>query len=349
MAARGLASAGVAETNHRITLARRPDGLVEPSDFDADDRPLPDLAEGEALMRTVYLSIDPTVRTWISEAQSYFPPVEIGEVVRCSGTGEVVASRCHAYETGDLVYSLPGWQEYAVVRDDAFTTRLPRGTPLLPVLSVFGANGVAAYFGITDIGRPEPGQTVVVSGAAGATGSLAGQIARILGCRVVGITGSEEKCRWVTDELGFDACINHREPGFADALRAATPDRVDVYFDNVGGWILDAVLDRLAMRARVVLCGAISVYNEPTKPPGPSNYLNLITMRARMEGFNAFDYWDRFSNAVMQLAEWVEEGRLHHREHVVAGLDRAPEALNMLFTGDNVGKLLVKVADEPAD
>ena len=332
------------ERNHRITLARRPEGLPVEEDFAADVADAPELAEGEALMRVSHLSIDPTVRTWISDARSYFPPVEIGEVVRCSGVGEIVATRCDAYEVGDVVTSLPGWQEYAVVHDDIFTTKVPSTIEPVDVLGAVGQNGMAAYLGLLDVGRPTEGETVVVSGAAGATGSVAGQLAKIKGCRVVGITGSDDKCAWLTDELGFDAAINHRVDGFGDALRAATPDKVDIYFDNVGGWILDAVLHRLAMHGRVVLCGAISVYNDEAKPPGPSNYLDLITVRGRMEGFNTFDSWDRFDEITAELARWAAEGRINTRTTIVEGLQRAPEALRMLFEGGNTGKLLVQVA-----
>ena len=334
------------ELNHRVTLARRPDGAVADADFATDQVPLPDLAEGEALMRTTHLSIDPTIRTWVSEARSYFPPVEIGEVVRCSGVGQIVASRCDAFADGDWVYSLPGWQEYAVVRDDPFSTRLEPDADPLAMLSVFGGNGVAAYVGILDIGAAQAGETVVVSAAAGATGSLAAQIALLSGCRVVGIAGGPEKCTWLLDEAGLDAAVDHRADDFAGDLKAATPDRVDVYFDNVGGSMLDTVLHRLAMGGRVVLCGAISVYNEDHRPPGPSNYLDLITFRARMEGFNAFDHWDRLDEVVDRLGSWMANGELIRREHIVEGLDRAPEALRMLFEGANLGKLIVAV-DEP--
>jgi NADPH-dependent curcumin reductase CurA len=334
-------------TNRRLVLAQRPHGLMAEGDVRLEEVVLPDLEDGEALMRTSYLSIDPTVRTWVSEARSYFPPVEIGDVVRCSGSGVIVASRAESLAVGDLVYSLPGWQEYAVVRNDAFTTRLDPGTDVLAALGVLGNNGVTAWIGMLDIGRPEAGQTVVVSAAAGATGSIAGQLAHLRGCRVVGIAGRDDKCAFVVDELGFDACVNHRSPDFVEALRAATPNRVDIYFDNVGGPVLDAVLRRLAMHARVVLCGAIAVYNAEHKPPGPANYLELITARARMEGFNAFDHWDRFGEITRELSALLDAGRLVHREHVLDGLDRAPEALNMLFTGDNTGKLVVQVGSPP--
>lgn len=335
------------EINRQLVLRRRPDGLVADDDIELVEAPPPALADGEALMRTVYLSMDATVRTWMSRAEGYLPPVELGEVVRCSGIGEIVESRCDAFQVGDIVYSMPGWQEYGVCRDDLFTTRLERGTPLLPMMSVFGATGAAAYFGLLDVGQPKEGETVVVSAAAGATGSLAGQIAKIKGCRVVGIAGSDEKCAWVVDELGFDACINHRTEDLPARLRETCPDRVDVYFDNVGGDVLDAVLGVLNMHGRIVLCGAIAVYNERGKPPGPSNYLNLISRRGRMEGFITLDHWDRFPECFNQLRAWADAGLLRWREHIVEGLEQAPHALNMLFTGENIGKVVVRVGPEP--
>lgn len=316
------------------------------SDVELVDSPLPELAEGEALMRTVYLSMDATVRTWMHKGEGYLPPVELGDVVRCSGIGRIVESNCDAYAVGDLVYSLPGWQEYGVCRDDVFTTKLEPDTPLLPMMSVFGATGAAAYFGLLDIGRPKEGETVVVSAAAGATGSLVGQIARIHGCRVVGVAGSKEKCDYVVDELGFDACIDHRNDNLEHALRATCPGRVDVFFDNTGGPILDAVLGHLNQHGRIVLCGAISSYNEQRKPPGPANYLNLISRRGRMEGFVTLDYWDRFEECFGQLRAWAESGQLRWREHLVDGLEHCPEALNLLFTGGNIGKVVVRVTDE---
>jgi hypothetical protein len=336
-------------TTRQIRLRRRPEGLVQPDDFELVEVPVEPLADGEALMRTVYLSIDATVRTWLNRGEGYLPAVEIGEVVRCSGIGTIVASRCPAYEVGDLVYSMPGWSEYGICRDDVFTTKLEPGTPMRPMMSVFGATGAAAYFGLLDIGRPEPGQTVVVSAAAGATGSLVGQIAKIKGCRVIGICGSDAKRDWVIGELGFDGCINHRTDDVATKLRELCPDRVDVYFDNVGGPILDAVLGHLAMHGRVVLCGAIAVYNAKGRPPGPSNYLNLIARRGRMEGFITLDYWDRFDECFTQLREWADAGLLRWREEIAHGLESCPDALNMLFTGQNTGKVIVQVAPEQAD
>jgi len=332
--------------NRQLLLARRPTGLVQPDDFEAASGPVPELAEGEALMRTIYLGMDATVRTWLNRGEGYLPAVEIGEVVRCSGIGRVVATRCPAYEIGDVAYSLPGWQDYAIIRDDLFTTKIEDVTDLRSMMSVFGATGAAAYFGLIDVGRASAGETVVVSAAGGATGSIAGQIAKILGCRVIGIAGSDEKCAWVIDELGFDGCINHRSADVARELAELCPDRVDVYFDNVGGSILDAVLGRLNQHGRVVLCGAISTYNEQGRPPGPANYLNLISRRGRMEGFITLDYWDRFPECFDQLRRWADEGRLHWREQIFDGLDAAPEALNALFTGANTGKVIVQLAPE---
>jgi NADPH-dependent curcumin reductase CurA len=335
------------EMNRQLVLKRRPEGLVGPGDVESIEVEVPALAEGEALMRNVYLGMDATVRTWMNSGEGYLPALEIGEVVRCSAAGVVVASRSDAYDEGDLVISLNGWQEYGVCRDDVFTTRLEPGTSLLPMMSVFGSTGAAAYFGMLDIGQPRPGETVVVSAAGGATGSIAGQIAKILGCRVVGIAGSDEKCRWVVDELGFDACINHRTDDLAAALKETCPDRVDVYFDNVGGRILDAVLGGLNLGGRVVLCGAISVYNETGRPSGPANYLNLISRRGRMEGFITLDHWDRFPECMAQLREWADEGRLRWREELLDGLEQCPDALNMLFTGGNTGKVIVQVSPDP--
>lgn len=336
------------QTNRQVVLRRRPEGLLRDGDVEVIESPVPPLADGEALMKNVYLGMDATVRTWLNRGEGYLPAVEIGEVVRCSSVGYVVATNCDAYEVGDIVISLGNWQEYGICRDDVYTTKLDPGTDMLPMLSVFGSTGAAAYFGLLDVGRPQPGETVVVSAAAGATGSIAGQIAKIVGCRVVGIAGTVEKCEWVTEELGFDGCINHREDDVATRLRELCPDRVDVYFDNVGGPILDAVLGHLAMHGRVVLCGAISVYNAKGRPPGPGNYLDLIARRGRMEGFITLDHWDRFPECMAKLHEWAEEGRLRWREEIVHGLENCPAALNMLFTGENTGKVVVQVADDPS-
>lgn len=330
--------------NRRIVLRSRPVGLLTWDDVELVSEDVPELADGEALMQAELLGMDATVRSWLNAGEGYLPAVEVGEVVRCSGIGRVVATRCPAYEVGDIAYSLPGMQDYAVVRDDLFTSKLPPGTELAPMLSVYGATGLAAYVGLIDIGQVRPGDTVLVSAAAGATGSLVGQIAKRMGCRVVGVAGTPEKCRFVVDELGFDACIDHRADDLRTALKEHCPDRVDVFFDNVGGPVLDAALGRLAQGARVVLCGAISVYNETGKPPGPPNYLELITRRASMTGFIALDHWGRFPEIREILRSWVEDGSLRHVEHTFEGLGSSVDALNALFTGANTGKVVVRVA-----
>jgi NADPH-dependent curcumin reductase CurA len=333
-------------TNRQIVLARRPEGLVSRDDFDLVDGVVPEPAEGEAVVRTLCLGIDATVRTWLNKGEGYLPAVEIGEVVRCSGVGRTVASRSPKFPVGGLVYGLPGWQEYSLARDDGLST--PIGTEGDPaaMLSVLGATGLTAYFGLTEVGEAKAGETVVVSAAGGATGSAVVQIAKILGCRVVGIAGTDEKCAWVVDELGADACINYRTEDVPARLRELCPKRIDVYFDNVGGDILDAALGALAQHGRVALCGAISVYNESGRPPGPSNYLNLISRRGKMQGFISLDWWDRFGEATEQLKTWVDEGKLHYRIHWFHGLRHAPEALNAMFTGENVGKILIEVAKD---
>jgi NADPH-dependent curcumin reductase CurA len=330
--------------NHRLVLRQRPTGLVKGEDFAFDTAPLPELADGEVLLRTRYLGIDASVRTWLNRGEGYLPPVEIGEPVRCSGMGEVIASRCERFPVGTVAYGLPGWQEYAVVRDDGMATPMEPGVDLPAMLSVLGATGLTAYFGLTRVGEAKAGETVVVSAAAGATGSAAVQIAKILGCRVVGIAGTDEKCAWVR-ELGADGAINYRTDDVPARLRELCPDRVDVYFDNVGGPILDAVLGHLAQGGRVALCGAISSYNATSRPPGPANYLNLISRRGKMQGFISLDWWSDFAEATAQLSKWVDEGRLTYRITWFDGLESAPEALNAMFNGTNLGKIVIRIAD----
>ncbi len=330
--------------NHRVLLARRPEGLVVEDDFTHDAVPVAEPGDGEVLVQTELLGIDATVRTWLSKAEGYIPPVEVGEVVRCSGVGRVLASRSHRFAEGDLVGSLTGWQEYAVVGDDPMLTNpLPPGVDPAASLALFGSAGVTAYVGLTDVGRVRDGETVVVSAAAGATGSIAVQIAKILGARVIGIAGTDEKCGWLVDDLGIDGAINHRRDDVPARLRELCPRRVDVFFDNTGGPILEHVLGRIADRARIVLCGAISSYNDRHKPPGPASYLNLISRRARMEGFIAWDSWGRFDEIAAILAGWLAEGRLTSRTHAYDGLESAPQALNAMFTGENTGKVVVRV------
>ena len=335
----------VTDTYRRILLAARPHGLVDDSTLEVDDTAeVPEPADGQALVAVRHLSIDPTIRTWMDDAPGYLPPIAIGDVVRSGGLGEVVASRTDALAVGDTVFGMLGWQEYALVDGaDGSMTVVPPGLDPAVVLGVLGVTGMTAYFGMHDIGRVAAGETVVVSGAAGATGSVAGQLARIAGAAtVVGIAGTEDKCAWLVDGLGFDHAVNYRTEDVGDRLRATCPRGIDVFFDNVGGAILDAALANLAMHARVVLCGAISQYNED-HPVGPRNYLQLIVKRSRMEGFLILDYLERFPEAQVEMAGWVMEGRIHHREHVVQGLAHAGDALNLLFSGGNTGKVVVAV------
>ena len=340
-----LLSPAVADLmNHRVVLIQRPEGLVREEDFTHDEVPVPQPAAGEVLVRTEWIGIDATVRTWLSKAEGYIPPVEIGEVVRSSGVGRVLTSRSERFAEGDLVSTLTGWQEYAVVGDDQMITNpVAPGVDAEASLALFGAAGVTAYVGLTDIGQVREGDTVVVSAAAGATGSIAVQIAKILGARVIGIAGTDEKCAWLLDGLGLDGAINHRTDDIPARLKELCPKRVDVFFDNTGGPILEHVLGRIADRARVVLCGAISSYNEHHKPPGPASYLNLIARRARMEGFISWDSWGRFDEIAAILAGWLADGRLTYRTHVYEGLATAPQALNAMFTGENTGKVVIKV------
>lgn len=330
-------------TNRQIVLRRRPVGLLAPGDTELIAAPAPRPADGEALLRTTYVGLDAAVRTWLNDQPGYLPPVGIGAVIRAAGVGEVVESRCPAYQVGDIVTTLTGFQEYSIIRDDLFSTPIPGESDQRAIMSVYGSGGATAYFGMTEVGRPQPGDTVVVSAAAGATGSIAGQIARIAGARVVGIAGGPQKCRIVVEDFGFDACIDYKNDDLRAALKQHCPNGVNVYFDNVGGEILDAVLGRLAPKARVVLCGVISSYLTG-EHPGPANYVNLLAKTASMQGFNALEMWDRFDEAFAHLRRWGAEGTLVHRETVFDGLESCVEALNGLFTGVNVGKMLVRVS-----
>ncbi len=330
----------MSNTNHRITLAQRPQGPVGPECFATDDVPTPEPGPGEALVEVKWLSIDPTIRGWMSQ-DTYLPAIEIGEPIRAGGLGEVIASDNDDLPVGSMAFGMVGWQQYALVGEG--TQVIPDGIEPEAALSVFGVTGLTAYWGLLDVGEPKEGDTVLVSGAAGATGSVVGQIAKIKGCRVVGIAGTPEKCAWLTDELGFDAAIDYRTDDVAAGIAEHCPDGIDVFFDNVGGDILEAALDNLAMNARVVLCGAIATYNDETPRPGPANLMNLVVMRARMEGFLILDYMDRATEAIMELAGWVLGGRLTYAVDVVEGLDNAPAAFDKLFTGANTGKVLVKL------
>jgi len=341
-----VTDAPVATTQRVIKMAAHPAGALQDSDFELVDAPVPEPADGEALVRTLYLSLDPAIRVWMNGIDTYVPGIHVGDVMRAGGLGEVVQSRSAAYTEGDLVFGMMQWSEYCVARagPDGMMT-LPRQDPITAFLSVYGVTGLTAYFGMLDVAQPKEGETVVVSGAAGAVGSVAGQIGKILGCRVVGIAGGPEKCAWLTDELGFDAWIDYKSEDVGARLRETCPEGIDVFFDNVGGAILDAVLGQINLHARIVLCGAISQYDTAELAPGPRNILNLIPQRGRMEGFILLDYRDRFLDGILQLGQWVEEGRIRYSEHVVDGLENAPAAFRKLFSGENTGKLIIKVAE----
>ncbi len=338
----------LALSNQQIRLAARPTGLPTRDVWSFTTEPVAPPSPGGLLVKTLALSLDPAMRGWMNEAKSYIPPVAIGEVMRAGGIGVVVESKHSGYANGDLVSAQLGVQEYCAIAADAvkrsglFKIDPRLGTPN-QWLNVLGMPGMTAYFGLLDVGQVKAGETVVVSGAAGAVGQTVGQLARIKGCRVVGIAGGPAKCEWVVKELGFDACVDYKTSNPRDALKAACPKGVDVYFDNVGGEILDMVLARINRKARIVICGAISQYNNEGAVQGPKNYLSLLVNRARMEGMVVFDYTERFPQAVAELAGYLHEGRMQSREDVVDGLSNFPEALLKLFTGANFGKLILRV------
>jgi hypothetical protein len=337
-----------AVANHAWTLVARPEGAFKPGDFRWIEETIEDVPDGHVLVRQIYLSLDPASRGWAGASPTYLPPVPLGSVMRGFGLGVVEESRHPDLKPGDYVQGMLGWQTHAVA--DGRTVRRFDRDPALPLdayLAVLGHIGATAYFGLLEIGKPQPGETLVVSGAAGAVGSLVGQIGKIAGCRVIGIAGSDPKCAWLT-ELGFDAAVNYRRESILSRLRRLCPDRIDVHFENVGGPTLDAALALVNTRGRVVLCGLISQYNEMVPPPGPRFIGNLLMRRAKIEGFIVTDYASRFHEAFGPLGRWMAEGRLRYRTDRVDGLERAPVAVNRLFDGANVGKLLVRVSDEPA-
>ena len=332
-------------THRKILLVQRPVEMFTDACFEVVEDDVPEPGEGEALVQLEYFSLDPAMRGWVRDERSYLPPVQLGEVMRSGGAGRIVASKNPALPVGSAVMGMLGWQEYALIggATGAMANPLPDGIELLDSLSLFGSTGVTAYFGVLDVGQPKAGETFVVSGAAGGVGSIAGQVAKIVGCRVVGIAGSPEKCRWVVDELGFDDCIDYKHGNVAEKLRDACPAGIDVYFDNVGGDILDAALENMNDFGRIVVCGMISRYNDDELAPGPRHMTNIVTRRLRMQGFIVIDYLGRFAEAAMQLAVWAGEGKLKNRVQVVDGFLSAPSAVNMLFTGENMGKLVVKL------
>jgi NADPH-dependent curcumin reductase CurA len=337
----------MSSTNHQVRLAARPSGLPQPSDWAFTEEPVPTPGDGEFVVAASFVSLDPAMRGWMNAGASYIAPVEVGDVMRAGVVGCVTASEHPGFAVGDHVYSDFGVQEYALSDGKGAIKIDPSLAPLPTYLGTLGLPGMTAYFGLLDTGKLKEGDTVVVSGAAGAVGSVAGQIAKIKGCRVIGIAGGREKCRWLTEDLGFDAAIDYKAQEVRVALREAAPSGVDLYFDNVGGEILDAVLTRLARGARIVICGAVSQYNSTEGVRGPANYLSLLVARASMTGMVVFDYAARYGQAAAEIAGWMREGRLISREDVTeGGLSAFPDTLLKLFAGENIGKLVLRVGSD---
>ncbi len=329
--------------NRQLILQSRPKGPLAPGDLQLTETPLPELHDGQALARVKYLSIDPTMRVWMA-MDSYLPAVAIGEVMRALGFAEIIESRHPDYKKGDRITGFTGLQDYVIL--DASANRFFQKVPKIPFVSdtvflgLLGGNGLTAFFGM-EIAQPKKGETLVVSAAAGATGSIVGQIGRIRGCRVVGIAGTDEKCNWLTQDLGFDAAINYKHPDWKAKLAAATPSGIDIDFENVGGEIMNTVLGHMNLHGRVVLCGLISGYTR--QDAGMASLGTVLVKRLRIEGFIVLDYAPRFMEAATQLGQWKMFGKIKDRETIVEGLEKAPDAINMLFTGGNIGKLIVKV------
>jgi len=335
----------VTQKNRQWLLARRPHGMIQESDFSWREDSMPAVPDGHALVRVLWLSFDPTQRGWMEDRPSYLPPVQIGEPMRAGAVGQVIESRHPAVKPGELVQGLFGWQDYAVA-PASMLAKVPAGVQPTHILGVLGVTGLTAYFGMLEIGKPKVGETVVVSGAAGATGSVAGQIAKIHGARVIGIAGGVEKCRWLTETAHFDAAVDYKADHVSKRLGELCPKGIDVLFENVGGEIFEASLDHLALRARIALCGGISQYNEAA-PKGPRNFMNLVVQRAHLEGFIVLDYAPRFAEGMKQLSAWVTEGKIVHHEDVQHGLENAPKTLLRLFRGQNVGKQILQIAEPP--
>ena len=330
-------------TNRQFLLAKRPVGAATRDTFTFQQVPVVQPKDGQILVKNEYLSLDPAMRGWMNEGKSYIPPVALGEVMRALGVGKVIASAHPGFAVGDYVNGALGVQDYYTGEPRGFYKVDPKLVALPVYLSALGMTGMTAYFALLDVGAPKAGNTVVISGAAGAVGSIAGQIAKLKGCRVVGIAGGKEKCARLVDEFGFDGTIDYKSEDVLAGLKRECPDGVDVFFDNVGGDILDAVLSRLNFKARVIICGAISQYNNKEAVKGPANYLSLLVNRARMEGFVVMDYADRYAAAGQEMAGWLLKGQLKSKEHIVEGLENFPESLAKLFSGENHGKLVLKV------
>jgi NADPH-dependent curcumin reductase len=334
--------------NRQFLLRSRPIGDIKESDFEYRQVPIPTPKDGEVLVRNLYLSLDPTNRIWMSDMVQYMPPVELGSVMRGVAMGVVEESKNPNLQSGDVVTGLLGWQDYALLKNEEvnFVTKInpPLPNPLFAAVGLLGATGITAYFGLLDIGQPKPGETVVVSAATGAVGSVVGQIAAIKGCRVVGITSSDEKCQWLTSKVGFDAAINYKTTDLNSALAQACPNGVDIYFDNVGGSILDTVMSHLNLFARIPLCGLISTYNSTKPVPGPYNFGLILMKRVRVQGFIVSDYRNRWHEAIKDLTTWMESGKIKQEYEIVEGLENAPKSILKLFNANKIGKLIVKVS-----
>ncbi len=334
--------------NKQVRLAARPMGLPKPSDWQHTEEAVGEPEEGGILVKNHLLSLDPAMRGWMNDGKSYIPPVGIGEVMRAGGVGEVIASKSLQFPVGTMISSGLGVQQYTLMSADQIKAQGTfaidvKAAPAEKWLNALGMPGMTAYFGLLDVGVPKAGETVVVSGAAGAVGQTVGQVAKIKGCRVVGIAGGQAKCDFVVNEMGFNACVDYKSADFRAALKEACPKGIDVYFDNVGGDILDLVLTRINRKARIIVCGAISQYNNTTPVKGPSNYLSLLVNRARMEGIVVFDYAAQYPTAIQEIGAWMKEGKFISREDVVEGIENFPSALLKLFNGENFGKLILKV------
>ncbi len=334
--------------NRQWLLAARPDGMIGPHNFEYTETPVPEITSGQILVKNLYLSFDPTQRNWMVDRPGYLPPVAIGEVMRAGSVSQVVDSQHPDFAVGELVQTTGCWQDYAVAEPGKGPTginKLPPGVSPEMMLSILGITGMTAYFGLMDHGQPKAGETVLVSGAAGATGSVVGQIAKLKGCRVVGIAGGPEKCAWLQDVAGFDAVIDYKNENVSEQIAIHCPDKWDVFFDNVSGPILEAALNHLNLYSRVVMCGGIANYNNTEPAPGPNNLMNLVTNRGRMQGFIILDYLPRAMEAIEALMGWVASGDIIYQVDMQEGFDNIPRTLQRLYTGENLGKQLLKIAD----
>ena len=331
-------------TNTKWVLKERPQGLVKNENFELIKEELRDIQDGEVLIENQYLSFDPTQRMWLTDLPGYLPPVQIDEVVRSGGIGKIVESKNENFSEGDLVSGMVGWQTHHIPSENDLKTmrKVPDVLPIPSMLNIFGTTGITAYFGLLDIGNPQPGETVVVSGAAGATGAMVCQIAKIKGCHVIGIAGGDEKCSWLKD-CGVDDVIDYKNSNVAEELTKLAKDGIDIYFDNVGGPILESVLFLININARIICCGSISNYTGDQMPVGPRNLTMLIVRRAKMQGFLVLDYYGRASEAIDDISKWAMEGKIKHREDIQEGIENCPETLNRLFTGQNQGKQMLKI------